>query len=205
MIKLKKQSIFIVLDGIDGSGTTTHSHLLAGFLKLRKYNVYLTHEPSNSDIGLLIRKYLKNKDIPPSVDALMFAADRALHYYAEIKKKLSEGFIVISDRYIESSIVYQTCQSDEISLEWVKCINKFAEKPDITIILDIDPKTSLARKSQEASDKFENSIFLYKVRKLYLKRAEEENYFVVDTDDIIEFAQEKIQNIVVNKLKGLNN
>jgi dTMP kinase len=200
---LEKQSLFIVLDGIDGSGTTTHSQLLAGFLKSKKYKVYLTHEPSNSEIGILIRKYLKNKDIPPSVDALMFAADRVLHFYTEIKKKLSEGFIVISDRYVESSIVYQSCQSDEITLEWVKNINKFAEKPEITIILDIDPKISLARKSQIALEKFENSIFLGKVRKLYIKRAEQEDYFIVDTDDIIELVQEKIQNIVIKKLKDI--
>jgi len=200
---LEKSSLFIVLDGIDGSGTTTHSQLLTGFLKSKNYKVFLTHEPSNSEIGTLIRKYLKNKDIPPSVDALMFAADRILHFYTEIKKKLNEGFIVISDRYVESSIVYQSCQSDDLSLEWVKNINKFAEKPDVTIILDLDPKISLARKSQEHLDKFENSIFLEKVRKLYIKRAKEENYFLVATDDIIELVQEKIQTVVIKKLKSL--
>ncbi|MFW9951987.1 MAG: dTMP kinase [Candidatus Thorarchaeota archaeon] len=200
---MKKKSIFIVLDGIDGSGTTTHSQLLTGFLKSKKYNVFLTHEPSNSEIGLLIRKFLKDKEIPPAVDALMFAADRVLHFNNEIKRKLNEGYIVISDRYIESSIVYQSCESDEISLEWVKTINTFAQKPDLTIILDIDPKTSLARKSQDSLDKFEDSTFLVKVRNLYLARAEEERYQIVNTDDIIELVQEKIQQIVLKKLNQL--
>jgi dTMP kinase len=200
---LQKHSIFIVLDGIDGSGTTTHSQLLSGFLKSKNYKVHLTHEPSNSEIGNLIRKFLKNKDIPPPVDALMFAADRVLHYFGEIKKKLSEGFIVISDRYVESSIVYQSSESDEISLDWIKDVNKFAEKPDITIILDIDPKVSLARKHKENLDKFENINFLGKVRTLYLRRAKEEGYYIVNTDDIIELAQEKIQQIVIKKLKDL--
>ena len=197
---IMNESIFIVLDGIDGSGTTTHSKLLAGYLMSKKVKVHITHEPSNSEIGVLLRKYLKNRDIPPSTDALLFAADRVLHFKNEIQQKLDEGYTVISDRYVESSIVYQSCQSDDISIEWVKEINKFAVKPDLTIILDIDPKISLARKNQEEFEKFEDTSFLDNVRKAYLKRAKEENYCVINTDDIIELAQNKIQIIVNNRL-----
>jgi dTMP kinase len=196
-----KKSFFIVIDGIDGAGTTTHSSLLAGFLKSKKFKVHLTQEPSSSEIGELLRKFLKNKEVPPSTDALLFAADRTLHYINEIKKKLDDGYIVISDRYIESSIIYQSTQSDKISVEWVKEINKFAGEPNLTIILDIDPKISLARKTQENLEKFENTPFLNRVRKLYLKRAELNGYNVVGSDDIIEIVQEKIQNIVIDKLK----
>ena len=196
----KHRSLFIALEGGDGAGTTTHSSLLAGFLEGKNYKVHLTQEPSNSDLGGILRKFLKNKDIPPCTDALLFAADRSLHYSNEIKKKLDEGFIVISDRYIESSIVYQSVQSDEISIEWVKDINKFAGEPDLTIILDINPKISLARKTQEDLEKFEDTTFLDKVRELYLKRAEQNGFYVVNSDDIIEIVQEKIQNIVIEKL-----
>ena len=199
---MKKKSYFIVIDGIDGAGTTTHSSLLAGFLEGEGFKIHLTQEPSNSDIGELIRKFLKNKDIPPCTDALLFAADRSLHYYNEIKRKLKENYIVISDRYIESSIVYQSVQSDEISIEWVKEINKFAGEPDLTIILDINPKISLARKTQEDLEKFEDTPFLDKVRKLYLKRAGQNGYYVVNSDDIIEIVQEKIQKIVIDRLLG---
>ncbi len=196
-----KKSFFCVLDGIDGSGTTTHSKLLAGFLENRGLMVYVTQEPTHSDIGLLLRKYLTDKEIPPSTDALLFAADRDLHYHLEIKKKLNEGYIVISDRYLEASIVYQTSQSEEISVEWVKQINKYAGKPNLMIILDIDPKISLARKKNQELEKFENIEFLSNVRDLFLKRAEKENYYIVNSDDIIEFTQEKIQNIVIEHLK----
>ncbi|MFX0032960.1 MAG: dTMP kinase [Candidatus Hodarchaeota archaeon] len=199
--KLNKiNSLFIVLDGIDGSGTTTHSKLLYGFLESMGLKVHLTKEPSDSEIGQLIRKNLKNQNIPPTTDALMFAADRDLHYRMEIKKYLSKGFIVISDRYIESSIVYQSIQSDEISIDWVKIINKFVGKADLTIILDIDPEISLARKPT-SFEKFENDTFLNKVRNLYLERAKEEGYFIIDTNEIIEFVQQKIQEIVLQKLK----
>ena len=196
-------SLFIVIDGIDGSGTTTHSRLLTGFLKGKGYKVHLTSEPSKSEIGILLRKFLKNKDIPPTTDALMFAADRDIHYHNEIKKKLDEGFIVISDRYIESSIIYQSLQSDQISIEWVKEINKFAGEPDLTIFLDLDPKISLARKHDENLEKFEEIPFLNNVRNLYLSRANTLNYPVINSDDIIEFVQQKIQKIVNNKLKEL--
>lgn len=195
-----KNALFVVLDGLDGSGTTTHSRILAGTLESKGYKVFLTQEPSNSEIGLLIRKFLKKEDIPPTTDALLFAADRDYHYHNEIKKKLDEGYIVISDRYIESSIVYQSVQSDKISVKWIKEINKSVGQPDITIILDIDPKISLERKAITDPDKFEKISFLDKVRKKYLERAKENKYVVINTDDIIEMVQEKIQKIIFDKL-----
>jgi len=192
--------VFFVLDGIDGCGSTTHSKLLTGFLKQEGYNVYLTQEPTKSEIGNLVRKFLKKENSHPSIDALLFAADRAFHYHEEIKKKLEEEFIVISDRYIESSIVYQSVQSNEISQEWVKIINKFVEKPDLTIILDIDPKISLSRKNSEELEKFENINFLKKVRDVYLHRAKKKNYYIINSNDIIEIVQDRIQKIIIKHL-----
>lgn len=201
---MTQKPFFIVLDGVDGSGSTTHSHLLKGFLESKGFNVYLTQEPSKSKIGILLREFLKDKEIPPTTDALLFAADRDLHYHNEIKKKLEEGHIVISDRFLESSIVYQSVQSEEISVNWVKEINKFVKTPDITIILDIDPKIALARKEDEDLEKFEDTSFLDKVRALYLSRAKQEGYFIVNSDDIIELVQEKIQKIIIEKLDNFS-
>jgi dTMP kinase len=195
-----QQTIFIVLDGIDGAGTSTHSKMLAGFLSLKGLKTYLTQEPSNSDIGKLLRTYLKDAKIPASADALLFAADRVLHFNNDIKKKLDEGYIVISDRYLESSIAYQSSQSKEISVEWVKTLNIFAGSPDLTIILDIEPKVSIARKHHKILDKFEDVDLLEQVRNVYLERAKEEGYIVINTDDIIELVQSKIQKVVIAKL-----
>ena len=200
---MTQKALFIALEGGDAAGTTTHSHLLKGFLESKGFRVFLTREPSKSKIGILIREFLKNKEIPPTTDALLFAADRDLHYKDEIKNKLEEGYIVISDRYIESSIVYQSVQSDKITVDWVKEINKFVGLPDITIILDIDPKIALARKEAEDLEKFEESYFLDKVRNLYLTRAKEENYHIISSDDIIEIVQDNIQKIVIEKIKNL--
>lgn len=201
IMNLTQKAFFIVIDGVDGCGSTTHSRLLAGFLESENLKVHLTQEPSKSEIGVLLREFLKNNNIPPTTDALLFAADRDLHYNNEIKKKLDEEYIVISDRYIESSIIYQSLQSDEISVKWVKEINKFVDQPDLTIILDIDPRVSLARKTEQKLEKFEDTPFLNKVRDLYLRRAKKLGYYIVNSDDIIEFVQEKIQKIVIDKLK----
>ncbi|MFX1301784.1 MAG: dTMP kinase [Promethearchaeota archaeon] len=198
---MKHKSLFIVLEGGDAAGTTTHSHLLKGFLESKGFNVHLTQEPSNSKIGILLREFLKNKEIPPTTDALLFAADRDLHFHNEIQKKLQEGYIVISDRYLESSIIYQSIQSDKISVDWIKEINKFVGIPDITIILDIEPRIALARKEDKDLEKFEDTSFLDKVRDLYLARAKQEGYHVISSDDIIELVQEKIQKIIIDKLK----
>ena len=191
---------FIVIEGIDGCGSSTHCKILAKTLENKGFKVHLTQEPSSSEIGRLLRIYLKDSSIPPTTDALMFAADRDLHYHNEIKKYMNKGYIVISDRYKESSIVYQSAQAEEITVDWVKNINKFAGRPNITIILDLETEIGLARKGKEDLEKFEDLDFLEKVRNLYLKRAKEEGYHVINSDDILELVQEKIQKIVFEEL-----
>ena len=199
---MEGKSFFLVIDGIDGCGGTTHSALLKNALESKGFKVHLTQEPSSSDVGILLRKYLKDETVPPATDALLFAADRVIHYFNEIKKKLNEGYIVISDRYIESSIAYQSAQSVEISIAWVKDINKFSEKPNLTIILDINPKVALARKTNDDLEKFEDTSFLDKVRKVYLKRAKEEGHYLINSDDDKDTVQNNIQKVVFEVLNS---
>ncbi len=198
---------FIVLEGIDGSGTTTHSQLLLKFLVEKGLNVYLTQEPSSSIIGDLLKKILLDENIPPETDALLFAADRLIHYKNEIVKKLEDGYIVISDRYLESSIVYQSSQTDEISIDWIENINKFVGMPDITIILDLHPEVSLKRKLSHLKsigknkEKFENQDFLVKARSRFLERAKEKGYKIINSENSIESVQKEIQNYIKSQLK----
>ncbi|MHA1377531.1 MAG: dTMP kinase [Candidatus Helarchaeota archaeon] len=186
--------MFIVIDGIDGSGTTTHSKLLTDWLN-KNYEAILTQEPSNNEIGKLIRKMLKIS-LPAAVDALLFAADRVLHTL-EIQKALNDGKIVVSDRYIESSICYQGIDLNE---EWIISLNKFTIKPDLTIILDIEPELGLKRK-KDCSEKFEKVEFLKKVRYNFLKRARKIGYPVFDTSKNINEVQKEIRNCVNSLLK----
>ncbi|MHA1728231.1 MAG: dTMP kinase [Promethearchaeota archaeon] len=215
------KGLFIVIDGIDGCGSTTHTESLGNFLKTKGIKVHITREPSQFETGKLIRNYLKRENIPPPIDALLFAADRVEHYYREILPKLIDGFIVIGDRYIESSIAYQTAQSGSsyfgenfqkifnTTLEWVSEINKFAPMPDITIILDIKPEISLKRKYTKSEsknesdnmDKFETISFLKKVRKIYLRRAKSMCNLIIDVDQPKSVVSKIINDIVLNKMK----
>jgi len=169
--------------------------------------VYLTQEPSSSIIGDLLKKILLDENIPPETDALLFAADRLIHYKNEIVKKLEDGYIVISDRYLESSIVYQSSQTDEISIDWIENINKFVGMPDITIILDLHPEVSLKRKLSHLKsigknkEKFENQDFLVKARSRFLERAKEKGYKIINSENSIESVQKEIQNYIKSQLK----
>lgn len=169
---------FITFEGIDGAGNTTHSRLAADWFRTKGFDVILTKEPTkHGDIGKLIRKYLKNEEIHPAVDALLFAADRVEHTYSVILPAISEGKVVVSDRYVESSMAYQCAQG--LDQKWVYTINKYAIKPDLTIILDIEPESALKRK--KVSEKFEKLEFLRKVRWNLIKRAMSENYVIIYT------------------------
>jgi dTMP kinase len=189
---------FIVLDGIDGSGTTTHTKALKEWLKKQGYAVVLTEEPTDRKIGSLIRNMIKTKETSATMDALLFAADRLDHLANVIEPALDAGKIVISDRYFESSIAYQTVAG--VELNWVMELNKFIKNPDLTLILDIEPEIGLARKSKLES-KFEEPSFLHKVREIYLERARLQQYPIVKTNRSIAEVQKYIQELIQASLQ----
>ncbi len=188
-----RQGKFIVLDGIDGSGTTTHTEKLAEWLVGEGVSVLLTQEPTNRRIGSFIQEIIKNSETSGAVDALLFAADRLDHFEKVILPALNAGKIVISDRYIEASIAYQTAAG--VRTAWVKTVNQFVEKPDLTIILDIDPEIGLERKVK-IEDKFETVPFLQKVRQIYLERAKTQQYPVIKTNRATSQVQEDLRKLV---------
>lgn len=192
--------LFIVLEGIDGSGTSTHMKRLANWLSGKGIPVLTTSEPTRSGTGRLLRIALRDKSLPPAVDALLFAADRVEHSFRKIKPALKKGKVVICDRYVESSIAYQSVS--DLPLEWVKTINQYALTPDLTIILDIAPEISLKRKSMyKPREKFETIPFLSKVRQIYISRAEENDFVVINAEGSIEDVQAQIRNLVSSLLE----
>lgn len=197
----RKRGFFIVLEGIDGAGSTTHSRLLAEWLRGRGYDVTLTKEPrSDGKIGKLIREYLQMPKSSPIIDALLFAADRAEHLDEVIKPDLAKGKVVISDRYLESSIAYQGASG--VDIEWIQTINREAISPDLTIVLKVDPTLSLSRKRFVRKEKFETEGFLKRVAEILLSKASKNGYSVVSTDVPVERAQHEIR-MIVSKSLGL--
>lgn len=196
------KSLYISLDGVDGAGSTTHTKLLADWLTSKGLRAFATKEPTRGRIGSLIRDYLLDERIHPAVDALLFAADRVEHSIL-IRKLLNEGVIVVSDRSIISSLAYQQAQGLELS--WLIEINKYSLKPDVPIILDVDPMVSLSRK-RSLREKFERQGFLELVRKHLLDMAFKNGWFVVNSSRPIEEVASDIRDYVVRELRrrGVN-
>ena len=138
MASTPKKGFFVVLEGIDGSGTTTQIKLVSSALR-RNYNVLRTREPSDGPIGVLIRQILSGRietDRSDSTMALLFAADRMDHVNRVIKPALNRGQIVLCDRYYYSTLAYQS--NDERSEEFARRVNGKARPPDLTIVLDVE-------------------------------------------------------------------
>jgi dTMP kinase len=154
---------FIVLEGIDGCGSTTQSGLLATALKARGIEVCSTCEPSTGPVGRLIRQALRSelttgdgaaRGLSWAAMALLFAADRVDHVSTVIEPALASGRVVISDRYDLSTLAYQSTTSTEPGdvVPWLRAINARARRPDLTLVLDVSPELAeqrrLARRGQ---------------------------------------------------------
>jgi dTMP kinase len=147
---------FIVLEGIDGAGTTTQCALLAKHLRKDGLAVRTTREPSDGPVGTTIRQILAGRIVGAggrapgwATMALLFAADRMDHVEAEIEPFVAQGGVIISDRYDASSLAYQSVSSGrggESTVEWIRTLNKNARRPDVTIVLDVSAEVAVTRR-----------------------------------------------------------
>ncbi|MDD3773715.1 MAG: dTMP kinase [Patescibacteria group bacterium] len=182
MIKNKKgNGLFIAFEGLDGSGSSTQANLLLNYLKNKGRKAFLTKEPTNNIIGGLIRGQLTG-DWKTSMECLqlLFAADRAHHFDREIKPALAKGKIIITDRYLFSSIAYGSLALDE---SWLWEINKNFAMPNCTFLLNVPPGVCLKRitESRLGLELFEEKKKLYKVWSAYERLAKKfKNVFIID-------------------------
>lgn len=186
----KRKNLFIALEGIDGSGKSTQTRLLSEQLTSQGHKVYSTFEPTDNQIGKLIRNILKgNAKADHRIIAGLFVADRLDHLLNEeygIVKKLAEGFTVITDRYCFSSYAYQGAHMD---IDWVIQANAMSAgilRPDINIFIDVAPEVSMQRlhSNRDTIELFETLDNLKLVRAKYMEAFEKlrsvENIFIVD-------------------------
>jgi dTMP kinase len=200
---------FISFEGIDGSGKSTQLRMLSGALRSRGVDCMTTREPGGTPLGRRLREaFLETEEtVAPIAELLLFAADRAQHVELLIKPALTEGRIVISDRYADATYAYQGAGRGfpEATVNQIIELATGGLKPDLTLFFDISEETALRRMRtrKEVGENVnrmdvETAEFYRDVRAAYLKIAEKENerFRVIDANGSVEEIQARVLEIV---------
>ncbi|PEG97208.1 dTMP kinase [Lactobacillus sp. UMNPBX9] len=202
---------FVTFEGIDGSGKTSVLKGVIEHLKDKRIDNYIwTREPGGNRISEAIRKIILNveyTEMDARTEALLYAAARRQHLVDTVLPALNEGKLVLCDRFVDSSVVYQGVARD-IGVEPVIKLNEFATenlKPDLTLYYDVEPEISLKRISNNRQNQVdrldkESMDFYHKVRQAYLSLAEsnKERIKVID-------ASQNLDKVIDDTLSILNN
>ncbi|HTW00600.1 MAG TPA: dTMP kinase, partial [Streptosporangiaceae bacterium] len=185
---LPPRGLLLALEGGEGAGKSTQARLLAIWLRDQGYDVVATHEPGATKVGMRLRALLldtAHTGLSPRAETLMYAADRAEHVASVILPALERGAIVVTDRYVDSSLAYQGA-GRRLKVTEVANLNKWATgglMPDLTVLLDLSPSAGLGRRARSADRlEAEPTEFHQRVRAgfLALAEAEPERYLVLD-------------------------
>lgn len=209
-----KRGLFIVIEGLDGSGGTTQCRLLQNYLDIKGIKSLVTKEPTNNLIGGLIRGVLTHDwSINPEGLQLLFCADRAHHLEKEIIPALEKGITVICDRYLFSTLAFGAV---DCGMEWLKVLNQKFLQPDIAFILEVDPIECVKRISEGRSrmELFENKEKLVKVLANYRRLGQEfPNLIIIDGNrgqetvlkEIVKKVELYLDNKKLMEIKSLSN
>ncbi len=203
-----RRGLFIAFEGGEGTGKTTQARMLAIWLREQGFDVVATHEPGATKVGMRLRALLldtAHAGLSPQAEALMYAADRAEHVASVIQPALSRGAVVVSDRYVDSSLAYQGAGRRQ-SVNVVTGLNKWATGgllPDLTVLLDLAPGAGLHRRTRSA-DRLESEPedFHERVRAGFLNQADAEpdRYLVLDAsrpvDDLHRAIRDKVRRLL---------
>ena len=181
---------FIVFEGIDGSGKSTQARALYRRLVREEYPALLTHEPGGTSLGEALRRWVKRRQgLYPLTELYLFNAARAQLVEQVIRPALQNGVTVLADRYVASTVAYQS-YGRGLDLELVHRANQGAAgglSPDLTVFLDVSPEVGRGRKRERARDNFDAAPveFYRKVRQGYLNQADQSrergpNWLVLD-------------------------
>lgn len=197
---MKRKGVFICVEGLDGCGKTTQTKLLVERLKKKGYDAIYTAEPSGGKIGSLIKEYCLHGETRVSsiVEALLFAADRFEHVEKEVIPALNEGKLVVSDRYVYSSLAYQGAAG--LDLEWIEKINEHAIRPHLAVFIDVEPETVIQRLKPRKSV-MENLGTQQKVREVYVKFVEKGELVKIDGNKSKQEVADDILTVVLGFLE----
>ncbi len=206
-----KKGVFIVFEGIDGSGKTTQIKKLSEKLQADGYDIYRTFEPSNGPVGTLVRDMLQGRiETDQRTIALLFAADRTDHLVNKkngIADQVRQGKIVLCDRYYFSSYAYH---SQYVDMDWViqsNLINADILRPDLNIFIDVDPQACFKRleQRQEEFELYEKIDIIKKVRDLYFeafdKLNKKEHIVIIDGNADENVVAQRVYQEIIKTLK----
>ncbi len=176
---MRRKGTFICIEGLDASGKTTQARRLVRELRRRGFQTIYTTEPSSGEIGKFIRNYIleRKKRVPIAVEALLFAVDRVDHLERKVKPALEKGKIVVSDRYVYSSLAYQGAAG--LDLNWIEEINRSVITPDLAIYLDVPPEVVVKRMKRKRSV-MERLQIQQKVQRVYMKFVKDRRLIRID-------------------------
>jgi dTMP kinase len=202
------RGLLLAFEGGEGAGKSTQARLLAIWLREQGYDVVSTQEPGATKVGMRLRALLLDTahvGLSPLAETLMYAADRAEHVAAVIRPALERGSVVVTDRYVDSSLAYQGV-GRLLPVSEVASLNQWATGglvPDLTILLDLSPAAGLGRRERSADRlEAEPTEFHQRVRSgfLALAAAEPERYLVLDATrppaEISREIQERIRDLL---------
>lgn len=202
------RGLFISFEGGDGVGKSTQLTLLAEWLRARGHEVVTTREPGGTPLGVKLRDAVMHGDhVSPHAEALLYAADRAHHVETVIRPALAAGAVVLTDRYLDSSVAYQGNGRD-LGADEVERLNLWAVGgllPDLTVLLDLDPAVGLTRLTGDP-DRLESAGagFHARARQAFCDRAAsgDPRWLVVDGTDDVATIQAAIRDRAARLLGG---
>ncbi len=196
---MRRKGFFICIEGLDGCGKTTQAKLLVRKLR-NNYDAVYTAEPSRGKIGSFIKKCFLHAETRGSsvVEALLFAADRFEHVESEINPALGEGKLVVSDRFVYSSLAYQGAAG--LDLDWIKKINTYKTSLGLAIFIDVKPEAVVQRLKPKRSI-MEDLETQRRVREVYLRFVENGELILINGNAAKEKVAEDILTVVLGFLK----
>jgi len=197
---------FVTFEGIDGSGKTSVAGKVALRLRRQGFSVAITTEPTRTWLGDAVKRSYR-EEVSNFTEAFLFMADRATHTM-RIEEMLGKGNLVLSDRYCDSTYAYQAARLKGLvkdPMNWLKRISEpFVIEPDLTLLLDIDPRIGLRRiAGRKKKVHFENEPFLKQVRRNYLALARDRRFVVLDASRSIGEVVEDSAGVISSRLLGL--
>lgn len=192
------RGLFVVLEGLDGSGkTSVAKEIVKRLLRLGVEAIY-TYEPYESPFSEALRRLKERGPTSPVLDTLAMFCDRAYHVDSVIEPALSRGVSVVADRYYYSTIAYQGATGADV--EWIMGISRAFRRPDLAIYLDVEPEVGLSRSSRARWEHYEDLELLRRARRIYMNLVALGELVPVDSMQPLEAVIERAWELVAEKL-----